>query len=306
MMTNSKRVTIKDVMEEINKLKVKAEEVDSLKKRLEDLETKYSEKAKDTNVMSIKKLEKKIQCKKCRKAFHSEEDLRRHDNSKHCEHPITCNSCEKRFSKSSDLEDHLEKEHRVERSFGCEKCNMQFMLKWRLHKHMNIHKEKGVNIRFCHYFNNFKPCPFEKLGCMFKHESAPNCNFKEKCSKNLCQFQHTEEEFKKGDNCKFFKTSSEKLENNSCSSDTHKYEKECDNYNDDDEHIKCYYCSYISKSNVLDNIQSEIHEHLGNAHKHVVESFKANPDTFNFEDEDHEDFIHFFIYDMISLDLGNQ
>ena len=60
---------------------------------------------------------------------------------------------------------------------------------------------------------------------MFKHETAPNCNFKEKCSKNLCQFQHTEEEFKKGDNCKFFKTSSEKLENNSCSSDTHKYEK---------------------------------------------------------------------------------
>ena len=69
MMTNSEKVTIKDVMEEINKLKVKAEEVDSLKKRLEDLETKYSEKAKDTNVMSIKKLEKKSNAKNVGKPF---------------------------------------------------------------------------------------------------------------------------------------------------------------------------------------------------------------------------------------------
>ena len=79
-----------------------------------------------------------------------------------------------------------------------------------------------------------------------------------------------------------------------------------DNYNNDNQHIKCYYCTYISKSSVLDNIQSEIYEHLENTHKHVVESFKANPDSFNFEDEDHEDFIIFFINDMISCDIGNQ
>ena len=77
-----------------------------------------------------------------------------------------------------------------------------------------------------------------------------------------------------------------------------------DNYNNDD--IRCYYCPYISKSRALDNIQSEIHEHLENTHKHVVERFKANHDSFNFEDEDHEDFINFFIKDMISRDLGNQ
>ena len=281
-------------MQEINILKVKAEEVDSLKKRLEDLEMKFnSEKAKNENVMSIKTLEKKVQCKKCQKAFHSEEDLRRHDNSKHCKRPIICNSCEKTFSKSSDLEDHLEEEHKVEKSFSCEECNMQFMLKWRLNKHMSIHKDKGVNIRFCHYFNNFKPCPFEKLGCMFKHETAPSCNFKDKCSNILCQFQHTKEAYKKCDNCEFSETRSEKLKNHSCFSDTNNYE------NNDD--IKCYYFTYITKSSVLDGIQSEIHEHLGNKHKHIVESFKANPGSFNFEDEDHEDFINFFINDMISL-----
>ena len=88
-------------------------------------------------------------------------------------------------------------------------------------------------------------------------------------------------------------TSSEKLDDHS---GTHNYEN-----NDDDNYFKCYYCTYSSKSRVLDSIQSEIHEHLGNKHKHIVESFKANPDSFNFEDEDHEDFINFFINDMISL-----
>ena len=63
-----------------------------------------------------------------------------------------------------------------------------------------------------------------------------------------------------------------------------------DDYNNDDQHIKCYYCAYIAKSRALDDIQSEIHEHLRNNHKNVVEIFKANPDSFNFEDEDHEDF----------------
>ena len=78
------------------------------------------------------------------------------------------------------------------------------------------------------------------------------------------------------------------------------------NYNNVDQHIKCYYCTYISKSSVLDHIQCEIYEHLENTHKHFVESFKANSDSFNFEDEDHEDFIIFFINDMISRDIGNQ
>ena len=40
-MTKSKRVTIKDLMEEIEKLKVKSQEVDSLRKRIADLEKDF-------------------------------------------------------------------------------------------------------------------------------------------------------------------------------------------------------------------------------------------------------------------------
>ena len=150
-----------------------------------------------------------------------------------------------------------------------------------------MHTEEANCLKFCHYFNNNKKCPYSDIGCMFKHESAPNCIFRDKCSKKLCQFQHIEEVLKKCDNCEFVENNSEKIKNHSCSSDTHKYDKMFDNYNNDDQHKKCYYSTSISKSTVLDNIQSEIHKHLGNTHKHVVESFKANLDSFNFEDEDH-------------------
>ena len=40
-MTNSKRVTIKDLMEEIERLKVKNQELDSLKKKEAELEKKH-------------------------------------------------------------------------------------------------------------------------------------------------------------------------------------------------------------------------------------------------------------------------
>ena len=74
-----------------------------------------------------------------------------------------------------------------------------------------MHTEEANSLKFCHYFNNKKICPYSDIGCMFRHESAPNCNFRDKCSKNLCQFQYIEEVFKKCDNCEFFDTSSESL-----------------------------------------------------------------------------------------------
>ena len=63
------------------------------------------------------------------------------------------------------------------------------MIKWRLEKHMNMHRE-NANLKYCHYFNNIMTCPYSYLGCMFKHEESRACKFKDKCSKDLCQFQH--------------------------------------------------------------------------------------------------------------------
>ena len=85
------------------------------------------------------------------------------------------------------MEEHLE-HHGNERPFKCSICEKGFYMKWRMEKHTSDHR---VDIKFCHYFNNDKPCPYDKVGCKFKHETAPECRFNLKCTFNLCQFTHT-------------------------------------------------------------------------------------------------------------------
>ena len=47
------------------------------------------------------------------------------------------------------------------------------------------------NVKFCHYFNNNQNCIFEETsGCMFRHETAPQCKDLEKCKFRKCQFSH--------------------------------------------------------------------------------------------------------------------
>ena len=43
--------------------------------------------------------------------------------------------------------------------------------------------------KYCHYFNNQKSCPFELLGCKFKHEESPTCKFQNRFN-SLCPFRH--------------------------------------------------------------------------------------------------------------------
>ena len=62
------------------------------------------------------------------------------------------------------------------------------MLEWRLKKHREGHGNDSQ--KYCHYFNNQKSCPFEEIGCMFKHEDSPICFFGPKCENRLCQFKH--------------------------------------------------------------------------------------------------------------------
>ena len=79
------------------------------------------------------------------------------------------------------------KEH-IEKQFKCEKCNQEFHLKWRFNKHQEGHE--NTNVKYCHYFNNKKECPFQELGCMYKHSAAPVCKYKSSCNRKLCQFTH--------------------------------------------------------------------------------------------------------------------
>ena len=43
---------------------------------------------------------------------------------------------------------------------------------------------------YCHYFNNDKECPFEEIGCKFKHNISPPCK-SEGCNNLLCQYRHS-------------------------------------------------------------------------------------------------------------------
>ena len=76
--------------------------------------------------------------------------------------------------------------------FECAECDITFVLEWRLKKHARIHTSNKLDLRYCHYFNNDKTCPHAKLGCMFMHESAPNCKYMEGCSKILCPYKHSD------------------------------------------------------------------------------------------------------------------
>ena len=55
-------------------------------------------------------------------------------------------------------------------------------------KHTESH---SVKTKYCHYFNNNLPCPYENIGCKFKHEVSPQCKFESLCNSNLCQFRHS-------------------------------------------------------------------------------------------------------------------
>ena len=82
-----------------------------------------------------------------------------------------CTQCEKTFSKNCELERHII-DHHDYKPFDCEKCGKTFVLRWRLRKHLSGHETQTL----CHYFNNDKECPFEKIGCKFRHELSPSCN----------------------------------------------------------------------------------------------------------------------------------
>ena len=120
--------------------------------------------------------------------------------SKHAK-TLKCEHCDETFQLNWRLETHL-KTHKQSKKFECDKCGKVFLLKWRLEQHKKTHAL--TNIKYCHYFNNMKVCPYDNIGCMFKHETSSWCRFQEECSNNMCQFRHKQGENKESEqfNCK--------------------------------------------------------------------------------------------------------
>ena len=72
-------------------------------------------------------------------------DLNKHYQTNHNVLSLNCNLCETTFSQKCDLELHLQYEHYTEKKFKCDKCEMRFVLKWILQKHVGIHEEKNIS-----------------------------------------------------------------------------------------------------------------------------------------------------------------
>ena len=189
----------------------------------------------------------------------------------------------------------------------CNICDKEFYVNWRLKKHILSH---DLNLKFCHFYNNGKNCPYEDVGCKFKHKEAKSCRFDENCDKKLCQFKHSQNKQKLKEN-NLSKNNTERVDD---------LEKEDTIYEDDQltvkekefelyvktsfrrvfdyvlqnkKHTPCYFCDYVSKSQILKIGADEISDHLEEEHQEIIAEF--NPDSSTFENNLHKEFLEFLI-----------
>ena len=86
---------------------------------------------------------------------------------KSCFQIMKCNFCESKFKNISELERHIMEQHEEFETYDCDLCKKKFVTRWRLEKHAKMHS--NLKIKICRYASNNEPCPFDKLGCKFKH-----------------------------------------------------------------------------------------------------------------------------------------
>ena len=162
------------------------------RKKLEELMKENENKLKEVefNLQKQKEIvkngESSFKCDECEKSFVNKNERKRHINLQHPKQ-ITCEFCESIFSLSWQYEMHLET-HSKSKDKKCEVCKKEFYLEWRFKQHMNVHE--NPNIMNCHYFNNNKMCPYEPVGCKFKHAKSKQCANANICERKLCSQQH--------------------------------------------------------------------------------------------------------------------
>jgi chromosome segregation ATPase len=54
---------------------------------------------------------------------------------------LKCTFCDIKFNIFSELERHIKDSHEIHNTFKCDKCEKEFVLKWRLKKHMSVHRQ---------------------------------------------------------------------------------------------------------------------------------------------------------------------
>jgi hypothetical protein len=172
---------VKELSSQIKMKDTEPKKFKILEDKIDKLEFKLKEVVESTgnNVPRIK-------CVNCDYSSTKHIELEKHITAKHVKvlQVKKCKFCKETFKENFELESHL-KTHKEAETYDCEKCDKTFVLKWRLRKHQGVHETD----RYCHYYNNQKFCPFEKLGCKFRHEQSAICKF-QNCNNSLCQFRH--------------------------------------------------------------------------------------------------------------------
>ena len=236
-MTGEKKQTMKSLSQEILILKEQVKEIDPLKQKvLELLEMikNLNIKENDTDINSVKEiLQIANKCDICERAFTTKKKLKKHIQETHPT-KIECQTCDKVFTKNCELELHIKNQHEV-KEYTCDSCDKTFVLKWRLLKHQENHKNPTWTK--CHYFNNEKDCPYEEIGCMFAHEASEICKFGPMCSNKLCSYQHTTSQYKTQVRPKVW--SYQKMEPSMFKTSTPKKINKCEDCADKSECVEC-------------------------------------------------------------------
>ena len=149
---------------------------------------------------------------------------------------------------------------------------------------------------------------------MFRHEDSPICLGKNKCINKLCQFKHSHNDKEKQnscDKCDYITDSAENFKTHMEEFHIRKNDKQIedeqifdlyvesnfpevyDSYLTNQNHIHCYFCDYVSKSQALKNIKNEITTHMETKHADVIEVFKE--DNTEVENVFHIEFLEFFV-----------
>ena len=297
----AERITNKMLMEEIKILTEEVKEVHVLKTRIAVLEQKQNE-DKSEKIDNVKKDTSEIvkKCKVCDQLFSSRRILKKHLIENHPSR-IECKECETSFDKNSDLEVHIKMYHESNAKYPCDLCGKTFVMKWRFKKHTEAHSNKSQ--KYCHYFNNDKSCPFDEIGCKFRHQHSDECIFGPKCKNKLCHFKHTNvivADERVVDNQTEL-TDVERTEPVQMTEDEQHFDLYVDNcfaevyekYISGKRHINCYFCDYVSKSEIIRNIQGELRNHLETIHSDIIEAY--DPDNDEFDNDYHEEFLCFFV-----------
>ena len=123
-MTAIKKMTVKNLAEEFEKLREEVYELRPLKKKVAELEELLKKVMVDKQVDVDDRVESSrpnFKCKKCEVSPKSVKELNQHIKDKHPQE-IKCRKCSESFTKNSDLEVHIRNVHTEKEKYECEEC----------------------------------------------------------------------------------------------------------------------------------------------------------------------------------------